>query len=70
MIYDDSKTRAKNRQILVDVAYTLFIENKISHTTVIDIVQEANMERKTFYNYFQDIEELANYILTNFNLDV
>lgn len=62
MIYNDSKTRSKNRKKLVEVAKRLFMENGIAHTTVMDIVRNAEMERKTFYNYFEDKEEIADYI--------
>lgn len=62
MVYDDSRTRGKNRKKIVDVAKKLFIENGIAHTTIIDIVKETEMERKTFYNYFVDKEEISDYI--------
>lgn len=62
MIYDDSKTRAKNRQKIVEEAKKLFIERGIAQTTVSDIVKKAKLERKTFYNYFEDKEEIADYI--------
>lgn len=62
MIYDDSRTRAKNRQKIVDVARELFMKNGIAGTTVIDIVRRAKIERKTFYNYFEDKDEIAQYI--------
>ena len=62
MIYDDSKTRAKNRKKIADVARQLFYTKGIEHTTVMDIVREVEMERKTFYNYFTDKEEIADYI--------
>lgn len=62
MEYNDSKTRARNRKKIVDVAKKLFIENGIAHTTVMDIVREVEMERKTFYNYFESKDEIADYI--------
>lgn len=63
--YDDSKTRTKNRKKIVEVAKQLFMEKGISHTTVLDIVKKAKMERKTFYNYFSDKDEIAQYIYYN-----
>ena len=62
MVYNDSKTRSRNRKKIVDVARKLFIEQGIAHTTVMDIVREVEMERKTFYNYFESKEEIADYI--------
>lgn len=62
MKYNDSRTRAKNRQKIVDVARKLFTTNGIAHTTIMEIVKAVEMERKTFYNYFKDKEEIADYI--------
>lgn len=62
MNYNDTKTRAKNRQKIVDAARKLFFTQGIEHTSVMDIVRDVEMERKTFYNYFDDKDEIANYI--------
>lgn len=62
MYYDDSNTRAKNRKKIVDITKELFFEKGIGKTTVMDIVKNAKLERKTFYNYFMDKEEVADYI--------
>lgn len=62
MLYDDSPTRARNRMKIVKVAKELFIQHGIIGTTVKDIVKAGDLERKTFYNYFYDKEELCDYI--------
>lgn len=62
MNYDDSKTRAKNRKKIVKVARDLFIQDGVAHTSIMDIAKKAELERKTFYNYFNDKEEIADYI--------
>ena len=62
MYYDDSNTRAKNRKKIVDVTKDLFFEKGITKSTVMDIVKKASLERKTFYNYFMDKDEIADYI--------
>ena len=62
MEYLDTITRAKNRSHITDVAKQLFQVHGITETTVKDIVKYAKIERKTFYNYFSDKEEIAHYI--------
>ena len=62
MEYIESKTKSKNRQRIVDVARKLFTEKSIALTTIADIVQGAEIERQTFYNYFEDRDELATYL--------
>ena len=62
MEYIESKTKSKNRQKIVDVAKKLFTEKSIALTTIADIVQGAEIERQTFYNYFEDKDELATYL--------
>ena len=61
MVYNDSKTKSKNRRKITQVGMELFIEKGIALTTVTDIVQKAEIERQTFYNYFDDKDELATY---------
>lgn len=62
MTYNDSKTKEKNRKKIVKVAKKLFILNGIGNTTIVDIVNSSRMERKTFYNYFKDKNEIATFI--------
>lgn len=62
MIFIESNTRSKNRKRITQAAKTLFNENTIAHTTVIDIIKLAEIERKTFYNYFESKEHIAEYI--------
>ena len=62
MVYNDSKTKEKNRKRIVEVTKKTFIINGIIETSIMDIVTLAGMERKTFYNYFKDKKEIASYI--------
>jgi len=62
MVYNDSKTKEKNRKKIVEVTKKTFITKGIIETSIMDIVTSAGMERKTFYNYFKDKKEIASYI--------
>lgn len=61
MYYNDSKTKAKHRKRMVKNATSLFIKNGISETTVTDICALSEIERQTFYNYFENKDEIAQY---------
>jgi AcrR family transcriptional regulator len=69
MYYDDTRVKARNREHIVNTALSLFIEHGIFDTSVSDIVEDAKIERKTFYNYFEDKEELAHYIYYLLNVE-
>ena len=58
----ESKTRLKNRKKIIEKASMLFMENGIAQTTIKDILESASLDRQTFYNYYNDKKELADYI--------
>ena len=62
MDYNDSKTKAKHRKKIVEKSRELFTKNGITQTTIKEICESADIERQTFYNYFKNKEELADYI--------
>lgn len=57
-----TREQEQKTEKIVDIAKREFIEQGINETTIMDIVAKAEMERKTFYNYFADKEEIADYI--------
>ncbi len=62
MKFTESRTKANNRKKLTDSAFSLFIEKGIAATSIKEIMENASMERKTFYTFFKTKEDLAEYI--------
>ncbi len=58
----DSPTKRKSRLKIVNSAKTLFLDNGIANTSIKDIMENADMERKTFYTFFKTKEEISEYI--------
>ena len=65
MEFKDSKTKAKNREKLVQSAHALFMDKGIGLTSIKEIMENADMERKTFYTFFESKDQLAEYIFLN-----
>lgn len=55
---DLSKTRQHQKENLLKTARDLILEKGINKTTVSDIAKSAQVDRKTFYNYYSDKESL------------
>ncbi|MEU0400245.1 TetR/AcrR family transcriptional regulator [Streptomyces sp. NPDC006197] len=53
-----NKVRVKNR--LYDAALKLFVEKGYDQTSVDEITEEADVARRTFFNYFQRKEDLID----------
>ncbi len=62
MKFNESRTKANNRIKLTDNAFKLFIEKGIATTSIKEIMENALMERKTFYTFFKTKEALAECI--------
>ena len=52
----------ETRKIFVDVFCKLYETRPIEKITVKDIVEQAGYHRSTFYQYFQDVYDLQEYI--------
>ncbi len=55
----ESRTKRRNRERIIEAARKLFLEKGIYGTTMIDIATEAGVERRTLYNYYENMELLA-----------
>ena len=53
-----ARTKAENRQAIVDAARTVFAELGYGETTVRDIIRRTGLASGTFYNYFKSKEEV------------
>ena len=53
-----AKTKAANRQAILDAARGVFARLGVDATTVRDIIRETNLASGTFYNYFKSKEEV------------
>lgn len=62
MEFKDSKTKAKNREKLVQSAYQLYMDKGIGLTSIKEIMENADMDRKTFYTFFESKEQVAEYL--------
>ena len=52
------KTKAENRQSILDAARSVFAELGYGETTVRDIIRRTGLASGTFYNYFKSKEEV------------
>lgn len=51
---------AKTKKRVIDVLFSLLYEKPFAKISVIDILEEADISKGTFYKYFVDKYELAN----------
>ena len=56
---EESRTKKKNRQRILDSARVLFLNKGLHSTTMQDIADKAQVERRTLYNYYDNKELLA-----------
>ncbi|AJQ92377.1 TetR/AcrR family transcriptional regulator [Gynuella sunshinyii] len=59
----ESRTRRQRRNFLLQTAFKLFITNGLNNTSMLNIAQEAGVERRTLYNYYPHRDLLAMDIL-------
>lgn len=65
-----SKRESQKQQLrerILEEAYILFSEKGADKTTVADIVQQCDIARGTFYNYFSDINTLFDALINKLN---
>lgn len=67
---DESRTKRRNRERILDAARKLFLEQGLYGTTMIDIASEAGVERRTLYNYYENMELLAMELQVQYMLDL
>lgn len=59
--------KAQNRAKLLDAARKVFAEKGLGAATVRDVVRETDLATGTFYNYFDDKEEIFRALLEDFS---
>ena len=65
-----SKRESQKQQLrerILEEAHILFSEKGADKTTVADIVQQCDIARGTFYNYFSDINTLFDALINHLN---
>ena len=53
------------RESLLDSAFSLFINNGFSKTSISDIVNNAGVAKGTFYLYFKDKYDIRNHLIAH-----
>ena len=56
---DESRTKRKNRERILEAARGLFLEKGLHGTTMLEIAEKADVERRTLYNYYESMDLLA-----------
>ncbi len=64
-----SRTQQKQKENILKTSKKLILEKGFIETSVTDICNEANIGRKTFYNYYKNKEQLAMDIAFNLGVD-
>ena len=57
--------RQKSKLLLKDAFWSVLRDKPYLHITIADIIKEAGVNRKTFYAYYQGVEELMRACLTD-----
>jgi len=57
--YPDTPTLHKKRVRILQVAYNLFLKQGIDGTTMLQIAQNAEITRRTLYNYYENKDLIA-----------
>lgn len=60
-----SNKKQQKRESLLDSAFSLFINNGFSKTSISDIVDSAGVAKGTFYLYFKDKYDIRNHLITH-----
>lgn len=53
-----SKTKAKRKQLIMETAYKMFLDNGVAGTPMNDIAKTCKITRRTIYNYFDTKTDL------------
>lgn len=56
--------KRQKRDSLLDSAFSLFINNGFTNTSISDIVKRAGVAKGTFYLYFRDKYDIRNHLIT------
>lgn len=57
--------KQQKRDSLLDSAFSLFINNGFSKTSISDIVNTAGVAKGTFYLYFKDKYDIRNHLIAH-----
>lgn len=57
--------KQRKRESLLDSAFSLFIDNGFSKTSISDIVNHAGVAKGTFYLYFKDKYDIRNHLIAH-----
>ncbi|HCT90514.1 MAG TPA: TetR family transcriptional regulator [Lachnospiraceae bacterium] len=57
--------KRQKRDSLLDSAFSLFIDNGFTKTSISDIVKQAGVAKGTFYLYFRDKYDIRNHLITS-----
>ena len=60
-----ARKRSENREKLMSAARTLFADQGVEATTIQEITDEADLGFGTFYNHFDDKDDLIDEVLTH-----
>jgi len=61
-----AKIREDRKEEILSAALELFAKQGITHTTMQDIAQKANISKGLIYNYFSSKEDLLNELIKSF----
>jgi AcrR family transcriptional regulator len=64
------KKRERTRSALLDSAISVFASKGFEATRIIDITSHADMANGTFYNYYQDKDELLRDVATGLAVEI
>lgn len=65
-----ARKKEDKRNRLLDAAYSLFIEEGVSSTTIAEICAEAGIAKGTFYLYFKDKEDILRTLTKRISLNI
>ena len=64
------KKRERTRGVLLDSAISVFASKGFGATRILDITNHADLANGTFYNYYQDKDELLHDVVTGVGIEV
>lgn len=63
------KLKNPKKQRIIDAALNEFARHDFSHINIQNIVKEANISRGSFYQYFDDLNDLFDYLIQMIAID-
>ncbi len=58
------RKKSEVRDRIINSALKVFVEKGFNETTIVEIMEEADLGTGTFYNYFQSKEDLVTYCIS------